>query len=163
ARLPALLDRLRQNGLPNFYGSQRFGRDGETLALGMKLLREGGGVRGSPFLRKLALAGAPSARFNLYLARRRRARLLPRVVLGGVRAKGPCGGMFLARDVAAEQERFDRREIVSAGPIFGRKTYPSADEAERREAATLTEAGLSRDSFHGFGKLMQGTRRHNLV
>ncbi len=163
ARLPALLDRLRQNGLPNFYGSQRFGRDGETLALGMKLLREGGGVRASPFLRKLALSAAQSALFNLYLARRMRDGLLRRVLPGDVMAKWPFGGMFLARDVTVEQERFDRREIVSAGPMFGRKTYPSADEAERREAATLAEAGLSRDSFHGFGKLMQGTRRHNLV
>src|SRR5262245_63809900 len=29
--LPALVERLRASGLPNFYGPQRFGRDGETL------------------------------------------------------------------------------------------------------------------------------------
>lgn len=34
-RLPALLDRVRAVGLPNFYGPQRFGRDGETGRLGL--------------------------------------------------------------------------------------------------------------------------------
>src|SRR5437879_4448835 len=38
-RLPPLLDRLRSHGFANFYGPQRFGRDGETVQLGMALLR----------------------------------------------------------------------------------------------------------------------------
>jgi tRNA pseudouridine13 synthase len=78
-------------------------------------------------------------------------------------AKWPFGGMFVATDVPREQERFDARETVTAGPIFGRKTFAAADEALRREAEVLAEAGLSRASFLGFGKLVQGTRRHNLV
>jgi tRNA pseudouridine13 synthase len=65
--------------------------------------------------------------------------------------------------VPREQERFDARETVTAGPIFGRKTFAAADEAARREAEVLAEAGLTTAAFHGFGKLVQGTRRHNLV
>jgi tRNA pseudouridine13 synthase len=34
-----ILSRIREHGLPNFYGPQRFGRDGETATLGMSLLR----------------------------------------------------------------------------------------------------------------------------
>src|SRR5262249_16314701 len=34
-----LIERIKQQGLPNYYGSQRFGRDGETAELGMALLR----------------------------------------------------------------------------------------------------------------------------
>src|SRR5262249_33276181 len=30
ARLPALLEAIKRHGLPNFYGPQRFGKDGET-------------------------------------------------------------------------------------------------------------------------------------
>ena len=78
-------------------------------------------------------------------------------------AKVPFGGMFLAEDVTAEQERLDAGEIVPAGPIFGRKTFPAANDAAVREQATLQDFGLTRDSFGGFGKLLQGTRRHNLV
>ena len=36
-------------------------------------------------------------------------------------------------------------------------------EAGEREAAVLRDAGLSGDAFAGFGKLLQGTRRHGLV
>ncbi len=161
-RLPPLLERLCRDGLPNFYGVQRFGQGGETGRLGFELLR-GGRVRVNPFLRKLALSAAQSALFNLALARRMQDGLLRRVLPGDVMAKWPFGGMFVARDVAIEQERFERRETVTAGPIFGRKTYPSEDEAATREAAILSDNGLSKESFQGFGKLMQGTRRHNLI
>lgn len=78
-------------------------------------------------------------------------------------AKVPFGGMFVAEDVVAEQARFDRREIVPAGPIFGRKTFPGAGAAAEREQRTLELFGLTAASFNGFGKLMMGTRRHNLV
>jgi tRNA pseudouridine13 synthase len=161
-RLPPLLERLRRDGLPNFYGTQRFGRDGETSRLGFDLLR-GSNTRLNPFLRKLALSAAQSALFNLYLSRRLTDGLMRRVLVGDVMAKWPFGGMFVARDMAVEQERFERRETVPAGPMFGRKTYPAEDEAARREASVLSDSGLSASSFQGFGKLMQGTRRHNLI
>lgn len=163
-RLGPLLERLRQGGLPNFYGPQRFGRGGETGRLGLGLLRDGPRAQPrGPFLRKLALSAAQSALFNLYLARRLRDGLLRTVLDGDVMAKRPFGGLFVARDVAAEQARFDAREIVTAGPIFGRKTFPAAGAAAAREAAILEEAGLSLAAFQGFGKLVQGTRRHNLL
>ena len=34
----AILDRIRAQGMPNFYGPQRFGRDGNTVDLGMQCL-----------------------------------------------------------------------------------------------------------------------------
>jgi tRNA pseudouridine13 synthase len=162
-RLPPILDQLRKEGLPNFYGSQRFGRDGETLKLGLALLRgEPARVR-SPFLRKLALSAAQSGLFNHYLGVRLRDGLLRRVLSGDVMAKWPFGGMFVAEDVEQEQTRLDARETVPAGPIFGRKTFPSKGTAAEREEAVLNDAVLTRASFQGFGKLVQGTRRHNLV
>src|SRR5437867_4499238 len=39
-RLEPIVNRLKQDGLPNFYGPQRFGRDGETLHWGLALLRQ---------------------------------------------------------------------------------------------------------------------------
>lgn len=158
-----ILDRIRSHGLPNFYGPQRLGRGGETAALGMGLLRgEGKKVR-NPFLRKLALSAAQSLLFNDYLARRMADGLLRTVLVGDVMAKWPAGGMFTAEDVPAEQARFDRRELVTAGPMFGRKTFPAKGPAAEREVVVLEAAGLSKGSFDGFGKLVMGTRRHNLV
>lgn len=158
-----VLARIREQGLPNFYGPQRFGREGETAALGMSMLKgEAVKVR-NPFLRKLALSAAQSLLFNNYLARRLMDGLLRTVLAGDVMAKWPAGGMFTAEDVATEQARFDRRETVTAGPMFGRKTFPAKGPAAEREAAILADGGLSRASFEGFGKLVMGTRRHNLV
>lgn len=163
--IAAIVERLRQHGLPNFYGAQRFGRDGETLQLGLALLHGETPERKvrNPFLKKLALSAVQSALFNHYLGQRLRDGLLRRVLPGDVMAKIPFGGMFVAEDVPHEQQRFDAREIVSAGPIVGRKTFPAKDEAAEREAATLAAFDLTTAHFAGFGKLLQGTRRHNLV
>ena len=162
--LAPIIERLKHNGMPNFYGAQRFGHDGETGKLGFGMLRDGGktGPR-NPFLRKLALSAAQSALFNRCLARRMQDGFLRRVLLGDVMMKWPFGGMFVAREIETEQGRFDRREIVTAGPMFGRKMFAGEDEAARREADVLTEAELSRQAFTGFGKLLSGTRRHNLI
>lgn len=169
---PQYQERLCRHGLPNYYGSQRFGHDGETLLLGLALLRgqrslstsSGRTLRArSPFLRKLALSAAQSALFNCYLAQRCQDGLLRRVLPGDVLAKIPFGGLFVAEDLAREQQRFDAGETVTAGPIFGRKTFPAAQQAADREAALLTQCSLTPESFAGFGKLLQGTRRHNLI
>ncbi len=160
--LESILERIRQHGLPNYYGPQRFGRDGETLHLGLALVRGEKSIR-NPFLKKLALSAGQSALFNHTLAQRFRAGLLHRVVPGDVMCKVPFGGMFVAEDVEAEQRRFDAREIVTAGPIFGRKTFAAKGEAAQSEQAALSAFGLPDSAFNGFGKLLQGTRRHNLV
>jgi tRNA pseudouridine13 synthase len=171
-RLSPILARLQSDGLPNFYGPQRFGREGETVRLGFALLRKepppplSDGRRPnlrSAFLRKFALSAAQSALFNAYLARRLTDGLFRHVMPGDVMAKWPLGGLFVAQDVNREQERFDQRETVHAGPIFGRKTFAAAGQAVEREIATLAEAGLAHDAFQGLGKLVQGTRRHNVV
>jgi tRNA pseudouridine13 synthase len=161
----AIVERVRQHGLPNYYGPQRFGHDGETLQMGLALVRGEKPVKPvrSPFQKKLVLSAAQSALFNHALARRFRDGLLSRVLPGDVMCKIPFGGMFVAVDVDAEQKRFDAREIVHAGPIFGRKTFATAGEAAQREQAALSAFGLTDFAFNGFGKLLQGTRRHNLI
>lgn len=103
-----ILDRIREQGLPNFYGPQRFGCGGETVLLGRALLRRepppasADGRRPnlrSPFLRKLALSAAQSALFNHYLGRRLADGLFRRVLDGDVMAKWPFGGLFVADDM----------------------------------------------------------------
>jgi tRNA pseudouridine13 synthase len=166
------LQRVRQLGFPNFYGSQRFGKEGETVRFGLALLKESEPPLArdgrkpnfrNPFLKKLALSAVQAALFNTYLAGRIIDGLLRTVLLGDVMCKLPVGGMFLVEDVAKEQARFDNREIVQAGPIYGKKTFAAAGKAAGREGSVLQTAGLTLASFKGFGKMAQGTRRHNLV
>jgi tRNA pseudouridine13 synthase len=163
AAVSAVLDRIQQLGLPNYYGPQRFGHDGETAALGLAMLRGERTPRVNPFLRKLALSAAQSWLFNDTLGRRLADGLFRTVLCGDVMMKWPAGGLFVAEDVPTEQARFDRREVVTGGPMFGAKTFAAKAEAAQREVKILADNGLSPDSFAGFGKLVQGTRRHNLV
>jgi tRNA pseudouridine13 synthase len=169
--LPPLLERLRHDGLPNYFGAQRFGRDGETLRLGLRLLGVQDSVDDSArprmvrdrFLKKLSLSAVQSALFNHYLAARIRDGWFRSVLAGDVMMKRPFGGMFVVTDVNREQVRFDARETVHAGPVFGRKTFSAADTAAAREAAVLQDAGLTQHAFRKFGQLLKGTRRPNVV
>jgi tRNA pseudouridine13 synthase len=77
--------------------------------------------------------------------------------------KWPFGGLFVTEDVAAEQARFDLRETVTGGPMFGKRTFATAGVAAEREQRILAARHLSDRSFDGFGKLMGGTRRHNQI
>jgi len=161
--LDLCLQRISEQGLPNFYGPQRFGHDGETAQLGWKLLRRESGYIKQMFLRKLALSAAQSMMFNQYLAERLRDGLLRTVLPGDVMMKWPGGGMFTAEDVPTEQARLESREIIPGGPMFGKKTFPAHGIAAEREARILAAAELPDDAFDHFGKLLSGTRRHIFV
>src|SRR5437868_8717225 len=163
ANADAILDRIRTQGMPNLYGPQRFGRDGSTVELGLPCLAGKAPRRIRPFLFRFALSAVQSMLFNDYLSRRMRDGLFRTVLAGDVMAKWPAGGMFVAKDAAAEQARFDAKEIVTAGPMFGKKTYPAEGVTAERDAAVLGDNAMSPASFAGFGKLVLGTRRHNLV
>jgi tRNA pseudouridine13 synthase len=165
SHLQPILDHIHSNGLANFYGSQRFGHDGETVALGLALLR--GDARASQarsrFLRKLALSAIQSSLYNAYLSQRLHDGLMRQVLAGDVMAKWPAGGMFVAQDPLVEQARFEARETVHTGPIFGRKTYAPAAQAAERELHVLSMFGFGPAVFRSFGKLLAGTRRHNVI
>ncbi len=159
----AVLDRIRTQGLPNYYGPQRFGRDGGNIDLGFRCLNGTQPKRLRPFVYKFALSALQSFLFNDYLGRRMADGLFRTVQGGDVMSKWPLGGLFVAEDVPTEQGRFDSRETVTAGPMFGKHTFAAAGKAAEREAAVLADHKLSERSFDGFGKLMGGTRRHNMI
>lgn len=161
--LQAIIARIRELGLPNYYGPQRFGREGSTLDLGFECLAGKQPKRVRPFVFKFALSAVQSFLFNDTLARRIQDGYYRTVLPGDAMMKWPFGGLFVAEDVAAEQARFDARETVTAGPMFGKHTFATAGQAAEREAEVLKFHHLSAASFDGFGKLMGGTRRHNMV
>lgn len=169
ARAEAIAAALRAGGLPNAYGPQRFGRDGATARAGLLLLRDPRGGPGARdrYKRKLHVSAAQAWLFNRCLAERIADGLLGRVLPGDVAQRTDSGGLFVVGDdaesVAAAQARLDRGEIVTAGPIFGRKTFAAAGAAAAREARLLADAGVDPAAFDAFGKLALGTRRANVV
>lgn len=164
----AIVARLREFGVPNYYGEQRFGLGGETVSLGFALLRGEKTTRDIPpakrkFLLRLALSAAQSELFNLALVDRLNRGELRIVLVGDVLKKTTTGGLFVADDVATEQARLDAGETQITGPLFGPKmTAPDAEPAER-EAALLASANLPDDAFRRYPKLTTGTRRPYLV
>jgi tRNA pseudouridine13 synthase len=159
------LEHLASCGLANLFGPQRFGRDGETARLGMGMLARGQPPPRSRSLRRLALSAAQSLLYNEYLESRIADGLFRRVLPGDVLKKTGTGGLFNADPATLEldQGRLDSGEIVHAGPIFGRKTFRALDEAAAREQAVLDAHGLTPEHLSRHGKLLQGTRRPDIV
>jgi tRNA pseudouridine13 synthase len=73
------------------------------------------------------------------------------------------GGPFGALDPAIEQPRFEAREIVISGPIFGPKMKLPAGDVALREARLLADVGIPREAFERFSNLTPGTRRPYLI
>ncbi|OGQ78000.1 MAG: hypothetical protein A2289_21305 [Deltaproteobacteria bacterium RIFOXYA12_FULL_58_15] len=168
ARAQAIAALLGQLGMPNFFGPQRFGRN--NVEIGLALLRGENpevmarmrrGRRAT--LKRLALSSVQSAVFNRCLMQRMHDGLTHTVLEGDVMQVCASGGPFFVDDVAREQARFEAREVVIAGPMFGPKMRRGRGVAHEREQAALTAMGLSDKDFAGHGKLLRGTRRPYLV
>ncbi|MGH7128611.1 MAG: tRNA pseudouridine(13) synthase TruD, partial [Planctomycetaceae bacterium] len=115
------------------------------------------------FLLRLALSAAQSALFNRALAARIEDGLIECVLAGDVMQVVASGGLFLADDVPREQERFDRGETITTGPIFGVKMRRPAGEPLEREERLLNDCGMDHHCFGRFKRLMPGTRRAYVV
>ena len=169
--LPGALERAREaaaqialQGVPNYYGEQRFGHDGETVALGLAILTGQAPERNvDRGLRRLALSAVQSVLFNRLLAERMQSERLHTIEIGDVMQVIVSGGAFLVEDQAREQDRFDRGETVPTGPMFGPKMLRAAGTPGEREDAVLADSGLGIDAFARQGKLLLGTRRPVLI
>lgn len=112
AALDARLQTLAAQGVPNYFGPQRFGHDGGNVAQGRAMLAREIRVR-SPRLKGLVLSAVRSFVFNEVLA---------------LRIEQGLWGQGLSGDVldAAEQP---------TGPLWGRGRVPTTDAARALEAA----------------------------
>jgi tRNA pseudouridine13 synthase len=164
ARARAAAAALAARGLPNFFGPQRFGKEGGNAALGRALLRG----EGSPearrasrdrFLRRLAISAYQSALFNRWLAERMADGLFAAALAGDVMKKLDTGGLFGCEDPAADGPRVAAFEISPAGPMFGHKLRAAAGEPLAREERILAAEGMALADFARGGGEAEGTRR----
>jgi len=156
-RANAILERLaRPPGAPNWYGEQRFGRDGDNAARGRALLTGGRGRDRKHD--RLMISALQSELFNAWLVARVADGLYARVITGDVLHKQP-GGMFTCEDAAVDEPRLLAGELVATGPMFGDKMRRAAGLAGEREDAILAAAGLEHDSWHAVRQIAEGTRR----
>lgn len=133
ARAQAALNALRRRGVPNRFGPQRFGRDGENAERARAILS---GTARPPRDRRLAdllISALQADDFERLIELRIRSGHFGRLLLGDLVKKHETGGLFIVEDLAAEQVRADRLEISPTGPLWGKKTRLAAHAAERLE------------------------------
>ncbi|QRK08139.1 tRNA pseudouridine(13) synthase TruD [Archangium violaceum] len=152
--------RLSAGGVPNYFGDQRFGREGDNadfgrlLVLGQRLPR-----RPDKFQRKLYLSAFQSRLFNRALVDRLRAGTFDKALLGDVLRREDSGGLFVCESPEVDGPRVAAFEVSPAGPLFGPKMTSAAHAVAEAEAKLLADEGVTLDDFRRGGDETQGGRR----
>ena len=156
AQAEACLERAGRVGLPNRFGDQRFGRDGQNVARARALLarkRGAGDRRRARFL----ISALQAAVFNDVLAAR--SPDWDRVEGGDVAVVHASGGLFRVDDLEAETPRAAAFEISPTGPIFGTRVIAPEGAVAQREGAVLAGYGIDLDGLRVPGVRLRGARR----
>jgi tRNA pseudouridine13 synthase len=156
-RAQAIADRLKQTGVPNFYGPQRFGYGLQNIHRGFALFSAPKKGRKDTFM----VSVVQSALFNLWLKLRMQAGDYRRLLVGDIVKKTDTGGMFTVEDLAIDSQRFADGEIVYTGPICGYKMKPAMDAAGEKEAALFKQFSLAPETFRQFRS--PGSRREAIL
>lgn len=153
------LERVRREGVPNAFGPQRFGRDGDNPERTLSWLR--GTIRGPRDRRtqKLLLSSVQSMLFDQLLARRVAEETWNTVVAGDLVKTVDRGGLFLTEDPQVDAERALAGEVSATGPIFGpRMRWPEGEPA-RWEREVLEQMLGGEKALSGLEKVGAGSRR----
>ena len=145
-RASAIVERLANAGLPNYFGPQRFGRYNSNAIDAVRLLR-GEKVPGGRRLNDFFISALQAHLFNWNLKARIESGLYDRVLTGDRARRHDTGGMFLVGDGSQESERASRLEISPVLPLYGRKVAGGLEEAAKHEDAVLERFGLKRSDF----------------
>jgi len=164
-RAGEILEQLaRPPGAPNWYGEQRFGRDGDNAARGRELISGARRPGRDRRMDRLMISALQSELFNAWLAARIADGLYRSAIAGDVLHKRG-GGLFDCAEPEVDEARLRAGEVVATGPMFGDRMRRPAEgtPAAAREAAILDAAGLPPDGFARVRALAEGTRRDAAV
>jgi tRNA pseudouridine13 synthase len=154
----ASMERFGNEGVPNAFGVQRFGKDGDNVERARAWLTGKERAPNDPRLRRFHFSALQSAVFNAVLDARVADGTWKQPILGDLLKKEDTGGMFVCTDVQADRERADRGELCPTGPIVGaRMRWPEGEvkALEERLAVPFLE-GVDLERARSLG---EGTRR----
>lgn len=164
AAIEQRLRALAESGLPNRFGEQRFGADGDNVARAIAILR--GELKERDRRRRFFLLSAlQSAIFNRALELRAERGGLLTVLAGDVLQKRASGGIFVCEDPAVDGPRVAARELVPTGPMPGNKERepPVGSPARALEDEALAAVGVRREELAPLGRDLPGARRPVVV
>ncbi|WP_191091645.1 tRNA pseudouridine(13) synthase TruD [Affinibrenneria salicis] len=134
------LQLIAQQGVPNYFGLQRFGREGNNLE--QALLWANNEIRVKERgKRGFYLSAARSALFNLVVSERLARRQQQVVLSGDALQLNGRGSWFVAppEELAELQARVDKRELLITGPLAGQGNAGAQDAALAFERQCLAD------------------------
>jgi len=157
AKIDEALKNIDKQGMPNFFGYQRFGNDGDNHVLGEKLAK-GEARERNPRVKRLLINAYQSHLFNLWLSRRleinslvssfeaselesllnmpndevkkMKAQSHPfKLISGDVMEHYPYGRLFDYEGASEDLKRFDERDVSVTGLLPGKKARLATQSA----------------------------------
>ncbi|MFC7780283.1 tRNA pseudouridine(13) synthase TruD [Legionella taurinensis] len=146
----ARLQRVRYQGVPNYFGDQRFGS--QNLEKAWQLLTGNYRVK-NPFLRGMYYSAARSFLFNHVLSARVDQMTWNRALAGDVMQLGGTHSIFTVEDIEEGiQQRIDEWDISPAGPLWG----------EGKERASLAALAIQQQALEPYADWCQGLEAQGL-
>lgn len=140
-----------QNGVPNYFGEQRFGYDGHNVSAALSMF-EGRKIK-DRFKRGMYLSAARSYLFNRVISARVADGLYNKPLLGDCVQFVGNRSFFPLPDLGAESlQRLQSREICLTAPLWGAGELTSESEANAYEHEVLQQfeglqAGLAKSGL----------------
>jgi len=151
-RIEKLAKKSQKLGLPNYFGYQRFGRDGDSIEQAKSMIAGDIHIEDAK-VKKFLISVYQSTLFNEWLAQRV---LMSReqnggkfMLLEGDLYKNSKGKLFTPKQ--PQQKDFEAQKVVPTGLLCGRGVFRSRDKAAEIEAkyddGFLYEKGLRREAI----------------
>ncbi len=124
---------IQQDGVPNYFGDQRFGIDGQNLEKAKIMF--GGRREKDRFKRSIYLSAARSSMFNDVLSQRVEMNKWADGIAGDVMLLDNSHSYFLATDIDEKIiQRLKEHDIHPSGPLWGRGELLSKDTVAELES-----------------------------
>ncbi len=170
-KLDSVLKWIKNNGVPNYFGNQRFGNDGDNWVDGKKLIDVELKIRDKK-TREFLMGSYQSYLFNKWLSKRMELNMLleefseseveqvmglPKGSLAGTKEEPnffklvegdtmmhyPYGRVFNVEELSKEAKRFESKDIAPAGLLAGKKAKLSTSTAGLIEAPFAEDIPLN--------------------
>lgn len=162
--LTKTLDILAKRGVPNYFGYQRFGREGDSHLIGHALLNGNdkevverlGGDSGTYFMGPRRDIKSLKRDFKYFFIHAYQSHLFNKCLEkrlgdfdvlwnGDLAYKHDNGAVFRVEDAKKEAERLERFEISPSGPLFGHKMIEPEGREGAIESGVLSAEGVEPD------------------
>jgi tRNA pseudouridine13 synthase len=148
-------ERIITEGVPNFFGEQRFGHEGRNVEKALAMFR-GEFTPGDRLLRGLLLSSVRSHLFNAVVAERMRRGIWDQALPGEVYGFPDNGTILLIHNQRGDEpQRFAEGKVELTAPLWGCGELHSADDVRALEqevasrfpehTAGLEDAGLRQE------------------